>query len=269
MAPSPPNLFFAGSDEEGEHVPRILVDEDASHESELIPPSDPQTPAKSPVSSNLFFAASDEEEVEEALVSSFHSVYKSRVTGDDDVVLPVSTPDAAPSQASTPPAIAGEGLEQPPCKKRRLSPAAEIRLHSSSQSLPIYLGDILVDGAWCTVSGKGYVKTGESVLVRRDKPDDEASGSKAQRGKNSNQPKRTGGKKQISITSMLTRRTSKPAKKKVDTVVRILNNRGFGIVNRWSCCSWSSHCSSDFARLPTEIASWISKLLDFGAFYYP
>lgn len=133
-----------------------------------------------------------------------------------------------------------EYLEGPPAKKRRLSP-----VQTASQVpcfCPIYLGDVFVENAWSTASGKGYVKPGESVIIQRDGPNSMPTSSKTQKS-----TKGISGKKQATITSMMKPQTTKIAKKKVDTVVRISNQRGF-----------------EFARLPTEVASWISRLLDFG-----
>jgi DNA repair protein RAD5 len=226
---SPPGLFFASSDDEDEVILPAQASEDSLPESEPIsaPLSDhTQTPAGSPASSNLFFAAIDEDKVEEAhLLSPPKPVREVMITDEDDDVLVVDTlrvdtaktPDGATSATAT-------GSDEPPKKKRRLSPAHEIPTLSTSQLPPTYLGDILVENAWSTVSGKGYVKAGESVLIRRDEPNDTSSSSKTTKGN-----KRTTSNNQLSITSMLKPKTTKPPnRKKVDTVVRILNLRGFG-----------------------------------------
>lgn len=231
-AASPPGLFFAGSDDEGEAIPKLAADEDDLHQLEPVPSSVPQTPTKPPANSNLFFAASDEDEAAEALLSSLpKAAYKPIATDDfgDIETVDVSAVTAPLPQESIVCEATEKRLEEPPKKKRRISPAAEAHPHSL-EFPPTYLGDVLVENAWSTVSGKGYVKPGESVIIQRDGPNDGSFGSGAQKGKSSDKTKKTGGKKQATITSMLRPQTRNLTRKKVNTVVRIVNKRGFGIV---------------------------------------
>lgn len=223
---SPPGLFFAGSDEEGDANSSLVNGPDSSHES--LPSSGLQTPAKSPVTPRLFLAASDDDDEEEANLSLLPKASRKPLVIDGHDVeeaLP-ATPTPLPQEFVSCD-IVGDNLEGPPIKKRRLSPTAEPRSQSPPFP-PTYLGDVLVENAWSTVSGKGYVKQGESVMIRRDGPDGGPSGSNSRKGKNVGKTKKTGARKQVSITSMLKPQTSKPVKKKVDTVVRIVNMRGFG-----------------------------------------
>ncbi|EGN93185.1 hypothetical protein SERLA73DRAFT_172337 [Serpula lacrymans var. lacrymans S7.3] len=138
-----------------------------------------------------------------------------------------------------------------PAKKRRLSPP------SSPVPAPIpvvsfecaYIGSFLVGNAWSTVKGKGYVKSGDKIRIERDEPDD-GSSSRSNPGKGNKkeiQIKGKGKKKQISISTMFKSQPPNFLKKKVDTVVRLTNSRGF-----------------EFGRLPQDVASWVSKLLDLG-----
>ncbi|KXN90093.1 DNA repair protein RAD5 [Leucoagaricus sp. SymC.cos] len=236
---SPTQLFFVGSDDEDEQMVPVLVEEGSSHESEPIPPSDdPQTPARSPLSSALFLTASHEDEAEEKLLASPPKPpQKTIVTVEDDDIAVEVAPATIPILPEyTQGASTSDHFGEPPTKKRRLSPVPQAQ---SSRFTPTYLGDILVENAWSTASGKGYAKSGDSILVHRD----QSSTSGIQTKKTG---KKSGGKKQGSITSMLKPQTTKPTKKKVDSVVRLKNLRGF-----------------EFARLPTEVASWISRLLDF------
>jgi DNA repair protein RAD5 len=225
---APPGLFFAGSDDEDELIPPVhTVHEDSSHDAEpRLPSDDPHTPAKSPASSTLFLPASDEETEETRIPSPPWPENKSTVTGDDN---DVEIPEATPLPASVLPETAyksasDEYLGEPPAKKRRIFPAPASCSQISSHFLPTYLGDILVENAWSTVSGKGYVKAGEPLLIQRDEIHSVSSSSKAHKG-----AKKTGGKKQVSITSMLKPQpAARATKKRVDTVVRISNQRGSG-----------------------------------------
>ncbi|KAF9453887.1 hypothetical protein P691DRAFT_564475 [Macrolepiota fuliginosa MF-IS2] len=152
------------------------------------------------------------------------------VPDDHDMELMLTSATVTLPQSTTCDVTEGR-LEEPPTKKRRISPAAESRPQSSSRPAPIYLGDILVGNAWSTVSGKGYVKLGESVVIQRDGPSDGYPGSKPQKGKTSDKARKATGKKQVTLTSMLKPSIAKPARRKVDTVVRVVNHRGFGIIS--------------------------------------
>ncbi|KAL0575237.1 DNA helicase rad5 [Marasmius crinis-equi] len=142
----------------------------------------------------------------------------------------------------------------PPAKKRRISPRPPPAVASTSTEgvkFPAYIGEFLVVNAWSTVSGKGYVKRNDLVRITRDDDEDpKASSSKTTKDKKGgNGKKKSEGKKQVALTSMF---KSKPTnfnkKKKADTIVRLVNQRGF-----------------EFGRLPQEVSWWASKLLDLGA----
>lgn len=57
----------------------------------------------------------------------------------------------------------------------------------------------------------------------------------------------------------------KPAKKKQDIVVRLTTMRGFGartVCSRWTTANVAYFI--EFARLPQDVSTWVSKLLDLG-----
>jgi DNA repair protein RAD5 len=220
MAASPPALFFASPDEEDEFVPPIDVD----HDSDLVPASGSQTPSEYMATSSLFLAASDEDEADRVPTSSPPQLaYSSTDNVNDMEMQPISHVEMAASSAvGVPGATREEKLEEPPAKRRKLSPT----VHSEAQFSSMYIGDLPVDGAWSTVSGTGYIKVGDSVLIRREGTNKESFGITVQSG---NKTKKSGGGKQVSLTSMLKPQGTRSTKK-VDTVVRIVNNKGFGIV---------------------------------------
>ncbi|KDQ63171.1 hypothetical protein JAAARDRAFT_119545 [Jaapia argillacea MUCL 33604] len=166
--------------------------------------------------------------------------------------------DSIPS--SSPPPPPGED-DRPPNKKRRLSPpptrAPAAAASSSSADPPFesaYIGSFLVGNAWSTVRGKGYVKSGDEIRVERDDMEEKStfvkpSGSTKStgKGKGTSANGKDKRKKQMSLTTMLKPQPAKAAKKKVNDVVRLTNKSGF-----------------EFGRLPQEVASWVSKLLEMG-----
>ncbi|KAI0828919.1 SNF2 family N-terminal domain-containing protein [Trametes gibbosa] len=96
-----------------------------------------------------------------------------------------------------------------------------------------------IDRAWSTVKGSGYIKSGEEIRIEREdiaKPPPPPI-KKGAKGKD--------GKKQLTIASMLKPAPTKPSRKKQDSIVILTNARGF-----------------EFGRLPQDVASWVSKLLD-------
>jgi len=199
-------LFLAASDDED--LP-VQTGEEGLHESKPVLPSDEfQTPARSPASSALFFAASEEDLKDAHKNMPPKATHKSIVTEKDDIQVPGTSRKSA-----------REHFQEPPGKKRRLSPALEIHPQTSLLR-PTYLGDILIENAWSTASGKGYVRSGDSVVIQKDQPATPSS-SRSQRP-----IKKIGDKQQVTIASMM---KFQKTKKKADTVVRILNQRGFGI----------------------------------------
>jgi DNA repair protein RAD5 len=206
----------------------------------------------------LFFASSDDEDED---VNSTIAINSTLLVNDDasesDLEIPsfeevprassISSISSGPSLRSSSSAPGPSG-EEPPVKKRRLSPSSKSQARTGQVSLnhPAYLGSFLVGNAWSTVRGKGYIKPGDTIHIERDDPDDFKSGLPVSgKGKNKALPG-YGKKKQLTLGAML---KSQPPKmtKKADIVVRLTNDRGF-----------------EFGRLPQHVSSWVSRLLDFG-----
>ncbi|KAG2155681.1 SNF2 family N-terminal domain-containing protein [Suillus clintonianus] len=254
-------LFFAGSDDEGDAVNSTMSQigvpvQPASHQ--LAPPSGPPY---SQHGKRLFFADSDDEDIPRFETPRPIAINSSLVmNGDDsesDLEIPssedlprassVSTMSSEPSLRTSSP-VPGPSGEEPPVKKRRLSPPSKVQTRTGQASFdhPAYLGSFLVGNAWSTVRGKGYIKPGDIIRIERDNPDDFKSGLPVSgKGKKKALPEK-GKKKQLTLGAML---KSQPPKttKKADTVVRLTNDRGF-----------------EFGRLPQHVSSWVSRLLDFG-----
>jgi DNA repair protein RAD5 len=95
----------------------------------------------------------------------------------------------------------------------------------------IYIGSFIVGNAWSTVKGKGYVNSGDEIQVEREDQDEgfsvkeTAVAAKAKKGKPADKKKT----KQLSIATMMKAPQPKGSKKKTNTVVRLINSRGFGM----------------------------------------
>lgn len=251
----PEGLFFAGSDDDNE---------DAIMDTPQTPPTSSR--ASSPLSA-LFIPGSDDENLAEMedVVSPVKQKRRFSFPEDESnngIELPVlnmkervqSTRkmSVVPESSSAKPSAS----LPPPPKKRRTSPPSALP-HTFQ---PTYVGDILVPNAWSNVSGKGYVKLGESIQIKRDEQTD----SKLVRSKLATaQGNKKGDKmKQMSLTAMLKSKSSK--KTKTDSIVRLFNSRGFG--NVFASCPDAGINKSykEFGRLPTDVSWWVSKLLDLG-----
>ncbi|KAK0198774.1 SNF2 family N-terminal domain-containing protein [Armillaria mellea] len=135
--------------------------------------------------------------------------------------------------------------EKPPLKKQKLShppglPTVELDVTLFTAT---YIGEFVVPNAWSNVSGK-YIKRNDIVRIERDQKDRSQSSSSEKRGKSNT---KGNGKKQLSIATMFKPQSVQPSKRKADSIVRLLNSRGF-----------------EFGRLPQDVSSWIAKLLDLG-----
>ena len=223
---SPAGLFFAGSDNEDE--PPIA----SSAKSSSLPPS------SSPPSHTLFLEDDDDDD------SMYMSLKPSNFSekAKRPIVIEEEDPDIQMvySQVSTkirsdkhsrptslsPTLDRKTPLPGPVAKKRRLSPPEhESPPTHATEFLPIYLGEVVISNAWSNVSGKGYVKQNETVVVQREEQDLPQAGT--------SKPKpmtvQSGKKKQISIATMLKPQPAKSTKKKKkDNIVRLVNNRGSG-----------------------------------------
>jgi hypothetical protein len=136
----------------------------------------------------------------------------------------------------------------------------------SSIKSSIYLGSFVCGNAFSAVKGKGYTAPGQEIVITRDDPDEDtpkASSSATGKGKTTPTTKK-GGKKQLTLSNM-----TKPAfakKKKVGMIVRITNTRGFGMIQSFLSSTREKlmGVTLEFGRLPQDIASWVSQLLDCG-----
>ena len=224
---SPPGLFFAGSDDD---EPAIAD----SAKSSSSPPA-----SSSPPSHPLFLE--DTEDDDAMYMSPKPSTFSEKAKRpidiedeDPDIQImkhsQVST-EIRSDQHSRPTSLSPTLdkktlLPGPVAKKRRLLPPEhEFPPNHAKEFLPIYLGEVVITNAWSNVSGKGYVKPNETVVVKREEQDLPQAGT--------SKPKPTviqsGKKKQISIATMLKPQPVKSTKKKKkDTIVRLVNNKGFG-----------------------------------------
>jgi DNA repair protein RAD5 len=95
----------------------------------------------------------------------------------------------------------------------------------------MYLGETIIANAWSNVSGRGYVKANDFIDVKRDTEDDDPPTASSSKGKSASGSgsKKGDGKKQMKLSSMLKPLPPKPVKKKKgDTIVRLVNKKGFG-----------------------------------------
>ena len=237
------SMFFAGSDDEQMDDTQAHSEVDtmeAAHDS-VAAATQPRSPTQRP----LFFADSDDEEPTNYSHKSALPLPETDAD-DGDIELDVEMPDFVDvprasslssdassepcdkTRQSSPEMVQGKlpkdpvKTEGPPTKRRKVSPPAP---SSSAPSGSIYLGYFLVDNAWSTVKGTGYIKPGEEILIERDevdKPPPPPPKKPAKKGAD--------GKKQLTIANMFKPAPAKPAaKKKQDSVVRITNTRGFGM----------------------------------------
>jgi DNA repair protein RAD5 len=249
----PPGLFFAGSDEEEEEdvIMQSAGDEVVSNPAALRhmeseSPSLPQTPQKSssPPLSPLpkLFLDDDDEAMS---VESGPSVPTKRQAvvmedSDSDIEVIYTSRDSRGLNNDTTleslplsPITEQKPLSPAPmAKKRRVSSPQRISTElSADNSMVAYLGEVVVPNAWSNVSGTGYITTNESVVVHRERQGTQPKPSTSTNGK-----KKTDGKKQVTLTSMLKSQPPKVnKKKKTDNIVRLVNNKGFGMLTD-DCC---------------------------------
>ena len=232
---SPPGLFFAGSDEEEPPVG------DYEKSSSLPPNFSPRTsPPRSSPHNLLFLEDSDDNDSVYMSPKPSTSFKKAkRPIEDEDTNFQIMkhsqvSTDVKPSSQHLRPTFLSPTSDQKSllpgsvAKKRRLLPPEhESPPNLATEFLPTYIGEIIIPNAWSNVSGKGYVKPNETVLVKREEQDPPAGTSK---------PKPTtdqsSKKKQISIATMLKPQPAKVSKsakkKKKNNIVRLVNNKGFG-----------------------------------------
>lgn len=110
------------------------------------------------------------------------------------------------------------------------------------------------------------MQSGEEIRVERDEPFVSVPvKSEAKKTNGKKDTKTKGGKKQLSLATMLKPPPTKFVKKKQESIVRITNKGGFGEFEcrmriRMFCSDWCS----EFGRLPLDVAAWVSRLLELG-----
>ncbi|KAJ3890429.1 DNA repair protein RAD5 [Lentinula edodes] len=255
----PPALFFAGSDDEDAAMAVESTELKATESSissqvehrQLFLPTDsddeeediPIIPQKRGSSPDIHHEDIDEMDLDTIDIPRATSVSASSMSeyisiSSDSEEEAVTRPMKKKKQVS------------PPAKKRRLSPSFALPSPTDIIQFPIYVGEFLVPNAWSSISGSGYVTTNDNVRIERDvdySKISEVSTKRKGKGKEKANEK-NGGKKQVSIKSMINAQPVKaPNKRTTDTIVRLVTTRGV-----------------EFGRLPQEVAWWTSKLLDLG-----
>lgn len=253
----PPGLFFAGSDEEEEEdvTMQPAGDEVASNPAALghmsESPSLPQTPQKSssaPLSPfPKLFLDDDDEAMSVESGPPVQTKRQAVVMEDSDSDIEVIE-ESRDSRGLNNKAVLDALSLCPTSEQKPLSPApvAKKRRFSSPQristelpadnSVVAYLGEVVVPNAWSNVSGTGYVTTNESVMIHRERQGTEPT--KPKPATSTNGKKKADGKKQVTLTSMLKSQPPKVnKKKKTDNIVRLVNTKGFGMLNDDRCGS--------------------------------
>ena len=266
------SLFFAGSDDEDmgdvTRSPKPK-DTDLGEGSSSGSATRPRSPAQQP----LFFEDSDSDA--EMSYRLKQPALVMDTDGDDELVLDMDIPEVVEIPRASSVSSVSSGMESshnspPPPRPSIEEPAPKRRRLSLPEPPPdqtfdsMYLGYFLVDNAWSTVKGTGYIKAGEEILIQRD----DVSKPPPPPPKKATKDKRNGGKKQLTIANMLKPAPTKTTKKKQDSVVRITNSRGFGKFQRRIYRTPIPTFATEFGRLPQDVASWVSRLLDLGKYSY-
>lgn len=215
----PEGLFFTGSDNEDDEMVNIPSNDG-------VPPSSPSSTApttafhSSPPREPLFLPEDEED------VSSLPCPMILEPDPDVRHHGPAKS-SLENSPAGKRPRTLTPQTEGPTFKKQRQStpPLDGIPM----KSFPAYIGDHIVPNAWSTVSGKGYISLNDSIRIRRDAEEEEVPKDK-KTGKGITGKQANGGKKQATLTSMIKKPSAKPGvkKQKRDTIVRLVNSKGFG-----------------------------------------
>ncbi len=197
----PPGPFFLDSDDEDdgtrdvEMLPReeplsddIVVDPSAAVTDDLQgSPSLPQTPRtsssrSSPMIQKLFLDSDSDDPQCEITTSSTKIPAPDRrqasEAGDSDIEIIEKPAGFSPREKGSSAKFNGKskrdespGSPGPVSKKRRVSPIEAPIVAPpvpASDFQSTYLGEIVVPNAWSNVSGKGYIKPNDSVIIKRD-----------------------------------------------------------------------------------------------------
>lgn len=258
-ASGPPPDFFASDDESdtGEVPPTEVDPSELALAGSCIPSS--PTSNEDLVSENPLFLPDEEDtDRKEPPVERLRSVSirpDPHQTGDADM----SDVFGIPQGKWTKPAARYKSEEVfQPNKRRKLSPPSDSDFSSA------FLGSIVVANAWSTVKGKGYIKNGDAIFVEWDrlKQEDELP-RKADKKK---LPQKKG--KQLTITALMKPRQDNFKKKRQNDIVRLTNRGGFGeLLQRAIIHLCLLMARREVARLPQNVANWVARLLETGAFY--
>ncbi|KAJ2927694.1 hypothetical protein H1R20_g9394, partial [Candolleomyces eurysporus] len=252
----PPGTFFASSDDEADEDCMVVnAESEARTQHSSLPSSPHESPrASSPEEERLFL---EDDEDEEMLLEVYRPLRvpdeAQQPPEDDDDIQIIEKPkspsvlpgNSAQGASSTSPNRKRKHSFVEPDPSSQPQPSAEPVTTISSA---MYLGETIIANAWSNVSGRSYVKINDFIDVKRDTEDDEppAASSSKTKSTTSSDSKKKDGKKQMKLSSMLKPLPSKPVKKKKgDTIVRLVNKKGF-----------------EFGRLPTDASWWIYKLLE-------
>lgn len=192
----------------------------------------------------LLFTNSDDEN-DDSPPANIDGIVKRRIQNafpSSSAIAPFSPPRFASQSASV-------GSSSPPqSKKRKVTPPGIKKLKVPQPELtaldpvlelmgpgPKYIGSFLVPNAWSTCKGRGWVRVGEEICIRRNEGEMPSSSSVKSSSIKSKIDKKGSGK-QLKLTSMMKVKekvsgTNLPNKSKPDNVVRFTNSRGFG---EWS-----------------------------------
>ncbi|KAH9486419.1 DNA repair protein RAD5 [Psilocybe cubensis] len=252
----PPGLFFAGSDDEDE-VDDENIPLNVETRSPSIPtaPQTPSTSRSSPFNEPLFLDDDDDDDKNMNIYEEEDNVVpqKRQIFDNDSDIEIIEDPGLSRKKQKK---IDPEEVTSSSKEKKDISSAKECSISFVSDTptsqvidafMPTYIGELVVPNAWSTVSGRGYVKINDSIHVKREQQN-YASSDKAEASTSSSSKKKTDGKRQITLSNMLKPQPVKfnnSKKKKSDTIVRLVNNKGF-----------------EFGRLATDTSWWIAKLLE-------
>ncbi|KAJ3004313.1 hypothetical protein NUW54_g4873 [Trametes sanguinea] len=172
--------FFAGSDDED----MVEADTSIAPQGSVPKPSEERANAsaqpRSPTQKPLFFADSDDEEP--AQYKPAETAAQTDIPEDTDLDLDVEIPEFVDIPRASSVSSTSSGFDAPrdpspvprppptndelrPQKRRKLSPVQQSYATTPDS---MYLGSFLVDRAWSTVKGSGYVKSGEEIRIERE-----------------------------------------------------------------------------------------------------
>ena len=226
-------LFFA-SDSEEEGVQATM---------DVVPLDETSIAVAEASKKRLFFASSDDES--DSRPANIDDIVKRRTQNalSSPSVVASSSPHFASYSVSSvcstsPPQPKKRKVTPPEMKKQQDPRQTAMSLNPVLESTgfePPYIGSFLVPNAWSTCKGRGWVKAGEEICIRRNEGDAASVSSIKSNSSKPKTDKKVSGK-QLKLTSMMKVKDNGPVPKpikrhKPDNVVRFTNSRGFG---EWS-----------------------------------